>query len=160
MTWAHVTFDRASAQRSRALTASLHRELKSISIHMEMKSISIHMEMSVCQNTFILNVSLHRELKSISMQNSQVEVGQWSGGSFDISDLFGDKYTRAKKAMKVSAMPIRYTSRLRPMRLARIMAQQTEAWRTMLAAARGDVHRLPGDQTVYGKSTLGMLVEC
>ena len=81
----------------------------------------------------------------------QVEVGRWSGGSGDTSDLLGDEYTRAKEAMKVSAMPIKYTARLRPMRLARIMAQQTEAWRALLATAGGDVHMLPGDQTGYQK---------
>jgi hypothetical protein len=81
----------------------------------------------------------------------QVEVGRWSGGSDDTSDLFGDEYTRAKAAMKVSAMPIRYTARVRPRRLARIMVQQTEAWRALLATVGGQVHRLPGDQTGYGE---------
>lgn len=80
----------------------------------------------------------------------QVEIGRWSGGSGDTSDLFGDEYTRAKAAMKVSAMPIRYTARVRPKRLARIMAQQTEAWRALLATVGGQVHRLPGDQAGYG----------
>ncbi len=37
------------------------------------------------------------------------------------------------------------------MRMARIMAQQTEAWRALLATAGGDVHMLPGDQTSYQK---------
>jgi hypothetical protein len=81
----------------------------------------------------------------------QVEVGRWSGGSVDTSDLFGDEYTRAKAAMKVSVMLIRYTARVRPRRLARIMAQQTEAWRALLATVGGQVHRLPGDQTGYGE---------
>ena len=31
------------------------------------------------------------------------------------------------------------------------MAQQTEAWRALLATVGGQVHLLPGDQTGYGE---------
>jgi len=79
----------------------------------------------------------------------QVEVGRWAGGTFDPSDLFGDEFTRAKMAMRVAEMPIRYTARLRPQRLASIMAQQTAAFRELLASCGHDVERLPRDAEGY-----------
>jgi hypothetical protein len=81
----------------------------------------------------------------------QVEVGRWAGGTFDTSDLFGDDFLRAKQAMQVSAMPIRYTARLRPRRLAEIMAQQTAAFRALLAECDHDVEKLPREKEGYGR---------
>eukprot|EP00802_Teleaulax_amphioxeia_P001636 Tamp_01638.p1 GENE.Tamp_01638~~Tamp_01638.p1 ORF type:complete len:673 (-),score=112.81 Tamp_01638:2325-4343(-) len=80
----------------------------------------------------------------------QVEVGRWAGGTFDASDLFGDDFLRAKHAMRASDMPIRYTARLRPRRLASIMAQQTAAFRRLLADHGGRVDALPRDPAGYG----------
>ena len=52
--------------------------------------------------------------------------------------------------MRASDMPIRYTARLRPRRLATIMAQQTAAFRQLLAEHSGKVEELPRDAEGYG----------
>jgi hypothetical protein len=97
----------------------------------------------------------------------QVEVGRWSEGSFDTSDLFTWEYTNHDSAPCTSTwwcstmsnqpnmrltvplsvnqgvdnfadMSIRYTARIRPMLIAKIMVQQTEepveAWVMLLAS--------------------------
>ena len=79
----------------------------------------------------------------------QVEVGGWSGGSADGSDILPEEFQRAKQAMKLAVMPIRYTQRLRPLRLAAIMRQQTQAFRTLLASLGGDIERLPRAEDGY-----------
>jgi hypothetical protein len=44
-------------------------------------------------------------------------------------------------------MPIKYTARLRPMRLARIMAQQTEAWRNDINFYEHDAATSSGERS-------------
>ena len=73
----------------------------------------------------------------------QVEVGRWAGGSACSTDVFEDGFWKAKKALDKGQMPIRYTARLRPLRIAAIMAQQTASFRLLLQQLGGDIESLP-----------------
>ena len=79
----------------------------------------------------------------------QVEVGGWTGGSANGSDTMPEELQRAKQAMRIAVMPIRYTQRLRPLRLAAIMRQQTQAFWDLLTSLGGDIVRLPKSEDGY-----------
>jgi hypothetical protein len=90
----------------------------------------------VLRSSRISLATIHAQMAMGRAQRRQAQQPQQPPGATDATSARAGKIESA---------------RLRPMRLARIMSQQTEAWRAVLATAGGDVHMLPGVKTGYRK---------